>query len=155
MRNLRRPKTKPRSDVNSSAPAPVVLPPNAEPASGRLVTGGSRLSEGAIIHATIRARVLGITLLRLEATIEVAPAQLKQVNRLPPTLSPSARPWAETPPRQRQRALGEQGLNARPPQARVIGSRLNEALGYLDEGAATLAAVTEHRPRAAAASPAP
>ena len=137
MGNPRRPQTRPR-DLNRAAAASVVLPPDAAPASGRLVTGGSRLSEGAIIHATIRARVLGINLLRLEATIDVAPAQLKQVNRLPPTLSPSARPWAETPPRQRQRALDEQGLKARPPQARVIGSRLTEALGYLDEGAASL-----------------
>lgn len=154
MRKLRRPRTTPRSELKSTAAASVFLPPDAAPAaSGRLVTGGSRLSEGAIIHATLRARVLGINLLRLEATIEAAPAQLKKVNRLPPSLSSSARPWAEAPPRPRQRALREQGPETRPRQARVIGSRLNEALGFLDEGAASLAAATEHRPRAVAASP--
>ncbi len=153
MRKLRRPRPKPRSELNSTAAPSVSLPPHAAPAaSGRLVTGGSRLSQGAIIHATIRARVLGINLLRLEATIEAAPAQLKKVNRLPPPLSSSARPWAETP-WPRQRALREQSPETRPRQVRVIGSRLNEALGFLDEGTASLAAATEHRPRAAAASP--
>ncbi len=150
-------KTKP-DDLSCPGTTPLVSPPDAaSAAAGTLVTGGSRLSEGAIILITLRARVLGINLLRLEATIEATPARLKKVkvNRLLPLPSSSARFRAQTLARHAPLALREHTPEARPPQARVIGSRLNEALGYLDEGAVTLAAVTEHRPRAAAASPGP
>jgi hypothetical protein len=37
---------------------------------------GSRLSEGALVQASVRARLLGIPLLRLDATIALAPAAL-------------------------------------------------------------------------------
>lgn len=125
---------------------PPILPPDAaSAAAGTLVTGGSRLSEGAIILITLRARVLGINLLRLEATIEATPARLKQVNRLLPSPSSSARVRAQTLARQAPRARREHTPEARLRQARVIGSRLNEALRLLAEGSASLAATTEHR----------
>ncbi len=112
------------------------LSPDAATGYGTLVPGGSRLSQGTIIHGTIRARVLGVNLLWLEATIEAAPAQLKKVQRVLPPLSWSAQPRPETPPRP---------LAALSRQEPVIGNKLHEALAFLDEGAASLAAANEHR----------
>jgi hypothetical protein len=40
------------------------------------VDGSRRLSEGALIQASVRARLLGIPLLRLEATVAVMPAAI-------------------------------------------------------------------------------
>ncbi|MGI8552922.1 MAG: hypothetical protein ACR2PL_19360, partial [Dehalococcoidia bacterium] len=81
--------------MKSHAAIPRRMPPGAAAGYGTLVPGGSRLSEGTIIHGTVRARVLGVNLLWLEATIEAAPAQLKKEQRV---LRPAqSRP--ETPPR--------------------------------------------------------
>lgn len=124
--------------MKSHAAVPGRLPPDGTTAGhGTLVPGGSRLSKGTIIHGTIRARVLGVNLLWLDATIEAAPAQLKKTQRVLPPLSWSAQPRPETPPRPGPAAL--------PRQERVIGNKLPEALAFLDEGAASLAAANEHR----------
>jgi hypothetical protein len=40
------------------------------------VDGSRRLSEGGLIQASVRARLLGIPLLRLEATVAVVPAAI-------------------------------------------------------------------------------
>ncbi len=40
------------------------------------VDRGRRLSEGSIVQASVRARLLGIPLLRLDATIVLAPAAI-------------------------------------------------------------------------------
>ncbi len=120
------------------AAAPRCLAPDVATAGyGTLVRGGSRLSEGTIIHGTIRARVLGVNLLWLEATIEAAPAQLTKAQRVLPPLSWSAQPRPETPPRPELTAL----IRQKP----VIGNKLHEALAFLEEGAASLAAANEHR----------
>jgi hypothetical protein len=37
---------------------------------------GSRLSEGALVQGSVRARLLGIPLLRLDATVVLAPATI-------------------------------------------------------------------------------
>jgi hypothetical protein len=131
-------KTEGRTDLGSPAAAPRLSPPDTFPAAYRtLVAGGSRLSEGAIIHATLRARVLGVNLLKVDATIEAAPGQLQRVQRLVPLLGSSARA--------RPQALPLQGLEAFPRQGRALGSKLDQALGLLDEGAASLAAAKEDR----------
>lgn len=113
--------------MNGPTAAPSLLSSDTASAGYEtLVIGGSRLSEGTIIHGTVRARLLGVNLLRLEATIEAAPARLTNVQHLVPTVGSFARPRAV----------------ALPGQARVVGSKLDEALGYLDEGAASLAAAS-------------
>jgi hypothetical protein len=48
------------------APAPVALTAAVDPRR--------RLSEGALVQASVRARLLGIPLLRLDATVELVPA---------------------------------------------------------------------------------
>jgi hypothetical protein len=42
-----------------------------------------RLSEGTLIQASVRARLLGIPLLRLEATVVLLPASLKSSSHAP------------------------------------------------------------------------
>ncbi len=131
MRKRSRRHAESHTDVGSTATAPRPLTPDADTAGySALVTGGSRLSQGAIIHATVYARVLRVNLLRLDATIEAAPAQLNKVRRLVLSLGSSARPGPEPLPRPRP----------------VIGSSLDQALGLLNEGAASLAATKERRP---------
>ena len=47
------------------------------PAALTVATGPSRrLSEGALVQASVRARLLGIPLLRLDATVVLAPAAI-------------------------------------------------------------------------------
>lgn len=93
--------------------APVVL--SAAPNRGR------RLSEGALVQASVRARVLGIPLLRLEATVALMPA------------APGA---PEPPTRSSARSSGI-------PAARsaAAGNGLAEAVRSINEGAELLAEV--------------
>jgi hypothetical protein len=102
---------------------------------------GSRLSGGLVSEASVTARLLGIRLLTLDATIVIAPAE-----------------FAGPPPRQRSedgvidadaalgpraverssaRALPRAGTTAR---ASRVGSGLAEAARCIDESAASLAA---------------
>jgi hypothetical protein len=50
-------------------PAPVAL-------TGAAVNRTGRLSEGALVQASVRARLLGLPLLRLDATVVLMPAAL-------------------------------------------------------------------------------
>lgn len=96
---------------------------------------GRRLSEGAVIHASVLGRVMGVRLLRLEATLVATPAaSVAQPRPLLPALPSRAAP--------RARAVSAPN--------RVIGSSLGEALSFIDESAASLAAAKQAAPRAAA-----
>jgi hypothetical protein len=55
----------PRGDSNGSVAKVVVSPDRTR-----------RLAEGALVQASVRARVLGIPLLRLDATVALAPAEI-------------------------------------------------------------------------------
>jgi hypothetical protein len=81
-----------------------------------------RLSEGALVEASVVARVLGVRLLRLEATVVLAPADVTA------TRSPA-------PP---ARTLGRV-VAARPAPSRPTGHRLDDAVRSLEEGAKLLA----------------
>jgi hypothetical protein len=107
-----------------------------------LVTGGSRLSEGTIIHAAVQAQVLGVNLVRLEARIEAAPAQLAEGQRRPPALDVSTGATAPAPPDQ----YAEYGRHLPPAGEPVTGSRLVQAVDLLRQGAASLAAPGELPP---------
>jgi hypothetical protein len=48
-----------------------------------------RLSEGALVQASVRARLLGLPLLRLDATVVLAPAEISDAR--PPALEPERR----------------------------------------------------------------
>ena len=146
MRKQNRRKPGRGADLSNPAAPPRLLPPDADTGSyGSLIIGGSHLSAGTVIHATVRARVLGFNLLRLEAIVEAAPAQLTKLQQLLAPPGGSARPH-EMPARQELKALSGQRFKPLPKQERAIGSKLNEALSYLNEGAASLAAANEHRP---------
>jgi hypothetical protein len=77
-----------------------------------------RLSEGTLVEANVRARLLGIPLLKLEATIVLVPAGL--------TAAPPARRDAPVRRSRRQDAAGR---------------GLAEAVRSIDEAARTLADV--------------
>jgi len=47
------------------------------------VDRGRRLSEGSLVQASVRARLLGIPLLRLEATVLLAPATITPSSSAP------------------------------------------------------------------------
>jgi hypothetical protein len=85
---------------------------------------GRRLSEGALVEASVRARVLGIPLLRLEATVALVPAEFATPS--PATRGPPARPSARS-------------SGARP--AGSANGGLAEAVRSINEGAAVLAEV--------------
>jgi hypothetical protein len=135
--NLQRPRA---TDPRTSAAASMVLPSHAArlPHS-TLVTGGSRLSEGTIIQASVRARVFGIHLLRIEARIEAAPARLEKTEHILPSLNSSAQPWSETRSRRDPPAPTAPRPQPSTRQGRVVGERLDEALGLLEEAAVSLA----------------
>lgn len=101
------------------ATAPVVL--TAAPDRSR------RLSEGALAQASIRARVLGIPLLRLDATVVLVPAGITA-----PSSAPSE-PSARAPAR---------SSGVRPTRSGAASGRgLAEAVRSINEGAKLLAEV--------------
>lgn len=87
-----------------------------------------RPSDGLVVEARIVARLLGLRLLTLEATVVVVPAEVTA-----PT--PAGR---GTQPRAPARSDGA-------PPERAVGS-LAEAVRRIDEGAAILAEVRSRRP---------
>ena len=124
---------------------PVVDARSSQARAQTLVPGGSRLSEGAIIRATVRARVFGLNLIRLEARIEAAPAQLQRIERLlRPQISSAPVGPAPRPPQGLGRSVN-QLQRPGPAPTQVVGSRLNEAMDLLNQGAASLAAANENR----------
>lgn len=133
-----------RRRSQAAAAVPLVAAAGDRPGvQSELITGGSRLSEGAIIHATVRARVFGVKLLRLEASVHAAPAQLRKVDRLLSVMDSTA-PGREVAARRPTGPPAELRMSAGDRAA--IGTRLDEALVLLDEGAASLAAVTAPHP---------
>jgi hypothetical protein len=58
-------------------PAPAALTAAVDP--------GRRLSEGALVQASVRARLLGIPLLRLDATVVLMPAAISAPSSTLPT----------------------------------------------------------------------
>jgi hypothetical protein len=78
-----------------------------------------RLSDGVLVEACIRARVIGIPLLKIEASIVLAPAGLTA-----PTSAPRDRSIGSA-----ARSFG--AISTRP---KVPGQRLTEAVRTLNEG---------------------
>jgi hypothetical protein len=87
----------------------------------RLATpdGSRRLSQGALVEASVRARLLGIPLLRLDATIALAPAVITA-----PTSVPS---------RARANASGRASAGAKT-RSGAPGHGLAEAVRSINEG---------------------
>jgi hypothetical protein len=87
------------------------------------LTHGGRLSEGALVEARVRARLLGIPLLKIDALVALVPAR------------PSAVPSTAPAP------LVEGTLSSGNPSRRLDapGSALAEALRSIDEAAELLA----------------
>jgi hypothetical protein len=83
-----------------------------------------RLSEGALVEASVKARLLGIPLLKLDATIVLAPAEITA-----PSLAPYERP-ARTSAR-----------SVSPSRSGAAGHGLAEAVRSINEGAELLAEV--------------
>lgn len=83
-----------------------------------------RPSDGLVVEALIVARLLGIRLLKLDATVVIAPAEVTM---------PSSTPH-EVPSR-----LPARSLDAAPNRSGEIGGGLAEAVRRIDEGAAILA----------------
>lgn len=85
-----------------------------------------RLSDGVFVNASVRARLLGIPLLRIEATIALAPAGLRA-----------------TAPASGRRGLPIRGSSKSPPAASthtgIPGRAVIDARRTIDEGAEFLA----------------
>jgi hypothetical protein len=88
-----------------------------------------RPSDGLVVEARIVARLLGLRLLTLDATVVVVPAEVT-------TPTPTG---GGTQPRAPARSDGA------PPERGAVGS-LSEAVRRIDEGAAILAEVRSRRP---------
>ena len=97
---------------------PRALPP------GLTFNRGTRLSEGALVEARVRGRVLGIPLLKIDALVALVPASPTSVVRGPSQAS-SVGPMLST-------RNGSMRLEA-------PGSALSEAIQSLDEAAGLLA----------------
>ena len=84
--------------------------------------GRGRLSEGALVEASVVARLLGVRLLRLHATVAIAPAEVRPA-AAPVRVAASPDP-TRTLPRGRSSARGR---------------RLPDAVRSIDEAAEILA----------------
>jgi len=85
---------------------------------------GTRLSQGALVEARIRGRVLGIPLLKIDAVVALVPVN-------PSSLSPStSQAWPVEP----TTSSGNGARRLEPP-----GSGLAEAIRSIDEAAELLA----------------
>jgi hypothetical protein len=93
---------------------------------------GGRLSEGALVEATVHARLLGIPLLKVNALVALLPA----------ALTPQAQPI-----RQIRSPRFEQKHVSRSHSSEPAGSDLAEAIRSLNEAAALLAEEERNRPR--------
>jgi hypothetical protein len=89
-----------------------------------------RLSDGVLVDASIRARLLGLRLLTVDATIVLVPADVRAT-------SPTAHPAAERP------APRPSGPASRRPVA--AGPRLAQAVRSINEGAELLAETRRDR----------
>lgn len=112
-----------------------VIPPPAETATRAVRTvapdGRRRLSQGVLVEASILARLLGLRLLMLEATVVLTPADVT-------TRSSGQRRTAGRPP------------GASPPRRSAAAGRgLADAVRNLDEGAKLLEQARRGRAHAA------
>jgi hypothetical protein len=82
-----------------------------------------RPSDGLVVEASIVARLLGIRLLKLDATVVIVPADV--------TAPPSARHGSRPPTRARSSDLP-------PARSGTVGGGLADAVRRIDEGAAIL-----------------
>ena len=91
-------------------------------ASALTFSPGSRLSEGALVEARLRGRVLGVPLLKIDALVAIVPAN--------PTSAPS------TP----RAPLAERTVTSRnrPRRLETPGSALAEAVRSIDQAAELL-----------------
>jgi hypothetical protein len=101
------------------APRAVAAPVVLIPAPDRR----RRLSDGALVEASIRARLLGIPLLRLDATVVLVPAEITAPSSAPHELA-------------RTRSFG-----VPPTRSGAAGRGLAEAVRSINEGAEVLAEV--------------
>lgn len=85
-----------------------------------------RLSDGALVEASIHARLLGIPLLRLDATVVLVPAEMMGRSFAPP--EPAAR-------------KSERSTGVPTRRSRATGHGLAEAVRSINEGAELLAEV--------------
>lgn len=92
-------------------------------ASALTFSRGSRLSEGALVEARLRGRVLGIPLLKIDALVAIVPAKPASVPSTPQALLPERTVTS----RDRSRTL------------EAPGSALAEAVRSIDEAAELLA----------------
>jgi hypothetical protein len=92
-------------------------------ASALTFSRGSRLSEGALVEARLRGRVLGVPLLKIDALIAIVPANSTPVPSTPRT--PSGEPTLSS--RNRPRKLD------------TPGSALAEAVRSIDQAAELVA----------------
>lgn len=92
-------------------------------ASALTLSRGRRLSEGALVEARLRGRVLGIPLLKIDALVAIVPA-----NSTPVPSTPRA-------------PLGEPTLSSRnrPRKLDTPGSALAEAVRSIDQAAELVA----------------
>ena len=85
---------------------------------------GTRLSQGALVEARVRGRVLGIPLLKIDAVVALVPAN-------PSSLAPST---SQTWPVEPTMSSGNGARRLEPP-----GTALAEAIQRIDEAAELLA----------------
>ena len=83
-----------------------------------------RPSDGLVVEASITARLLGIRLLKLDATVVVVPADVTAPAAAPHDSRPPAPAWFASAP---------------PPRPAAAGRGLAEAVRNIHEGAAILA----------------
>jgi hypothetical protein len=84
-----------------------------------------RLSDGVLVEASLLARVMGIRLLTIDATVALVPADVGDIPSSPAHMPPA-------------RAAGRSAV-VRPGRARVAGHGLAEAVRSINEGAELLA----------------
>ncbi|MDW5594134.1 hypothetical protein VSS74_07300 [Conexibacter stalactiti] len=97
-----------------------------------------RLSEGVALKASVIARLLGIRLLTLDATVLVAPAEIAAATTVPPPSRSSPLPALPSPsPSPSPRTAA---------RSRPVGDGLREAERCIEEGAASLAAARSVAP---------
>jgi hypothetical protein len=89
-----------------------------------------RLSDGVLVDASIRARVLGIRLLTIDATVMLGPADV------------TARSFAAHEPPERTSA---RWFGVPPKRSRAAGHGLAEAVRSINEGAELLAEARRNR----------
>lgn len=124
------------SELTRGRTDPSRLPPTTPTTLAVLSIPGStrRLSEGVALKASVIARLLGMRLLTLDATVLVAPAEITATTTVPSSSPPPSLPL---PPALPHRPAG---------RSRPVGDGLREAARDIEAGAASLAAARAGAP---------